>query len=124
MYMSHFKTEKFKKLQSQWYKKLQKEGFQDAEALVRGKLQLKAWHSSYFSARYSPDQFAFKKAFYEKLNEFLLYGVFDSDRERAVFTRYCGGATMRAIAVAERMKLSRVYTILRKYRARMLGDLE
>lgn len=48
--------------------KLEEEGFEDAE---KDEKYLKEWHSHYFQARYSPDTFEAKRAYFSTAEKFL-----------------------------------------------------
>lgn len=97
--MSFYKTAKFKKLQTKWYKKLEKEGFEDAENESNGKTFLKVWHSSYFQTKYTKDAFQSKAAYYRMAAQFLHRHAFENQLEQAIWLLHSEGLSLRDIAV-------------------------
>lgn len=61
-------SKEFKDLQSTWYKKLSKEGFDDIE---QADGNLKMCHGSWFQAKYSPAAFDAKQTYYRMAVAFL-----------------------------------------------------
>jgi hypothetical protein len=98
--------DEFKKLQSQWYRKLKESGFEDVEQSVRGRDYLKAWHSVYFKARYDPHTFNSKQIYYERASQFLWEYKFPwkegfsltNVKEREIWRLHSEGCSVRTIA--------------------------
>lgn len=111
--MSVYKTEKFKKLQTEWYRKLEKSGFEDIETHQNGKDFLKVWHSAYFQTKYSPASFEFKREYYRAAALFLQRHVFETEREKKIWERHSEGWSLRRIAREFRTKVCRVHKIVR-----------
>ncbi len=93
-----FSTAKFKKLQEKWYAKLEKSGFEDAEDTKQEHMPLKAWHNSYFFRRYNALTFEAKRAYYDTAATWGAEYIFDSKREREIWSLHCEGLSYKEIA--------------------------
>lgn len=92
---SQYKTKKFKKLKDEWYKKLEKDGFVDAED---GDL-LKEWQSAYFQIRHEPEIFSIQQSYYYEASHFLNIFAFPSELEKKIWALHVEGKSYREIAL-------------------------
>lgn len=87
------KKDSFKELQKKWYKKLAKEGFDDAEL---DEDNLKLWSTRFF-ARHSIEQIQAKQAYYQMAENFLHEYKFDTKRDHIIWEYHTGGISVRDI---------------------------
>lgn len=87
-----FKTEQFRKLQKEWYDRLEKEGFKDIES---EKGFLKEW-SSWFDTHYTAQTFESKRQYYVFAERFLLAYSFENNIEKKIWECHCEGKSIRA----------------------------
>lgn len=117
--MSFYKTEKFKRLESKWYKKLEQSGFVEIENKKNDTDYLKVWHSQYFQCKYTPDAFLRKQEYYHMTREFLHIHEFDSDKEKMIWEMHSQGLSLRKISTALRSKVCRIYKTIRSLSKKM-----
>lgn len=84
-----------KKLQREWYKKLEDDGFKDIEQDEYG---LKHW-SSHWNTRHSIEEIQSKISYYEMADKFLSTHKFDSEVERAIWEYHSNGIGSRDIVI-------------------------
>lgn len=97
--MQQFKTREFKKLQSKWYKKLEKSGFEEAENTALESNPLKKWHSSYFQAvSHGAENAIFKQEYFRLAGIFLHDYSFETRKDMKVWALHAQGLPIREIA--------------------------
>lgn len=122
-------SEELKELQEKWYKKLKDEGFNDIEDMSSGGEYLKAWHSTYFSSRYTPDSFEMKEDYYRRASHFLYEHKFEwipgstliNFKEREAWRLHTEGVSYKQIAVELR---ARGYKANKDSVNRIISDLK
>lgn len=82
-------------LTEKWYARLKAEGFNDIE---QDSQYLKCWHSAYFHARHSPQDFELQKEYFRKAGMFFHDYSFSSSEERSVWGLHAEGLPYRKIA--------------------------
>lgn len=103
-----FKTSKFKSLQKKWYKKLDKEGFEDIETADGG---LKApTHPR--TIAYAMKDKEEREAYYSIARDFLNSYKFSDDTEQSIWELHCEGIGYKTIAKQLGVKARRLYDIL------------
>lgn len=92
-----FKSKEFKDLQSKWYSKLKKSGFDDIEV---GEKRLRfvgsSWHSEY--RRYNKDKIEAKENYYRLAGQFTYDNVFKDELEKHIWRLHAEGFSIREIA--------------------------
>lgn len=115
--MSVYKSDSFKRLRAQWYKKLQKSGFNDIE----NKSDLiSVWHSSHFQKTYSRDEFQSKEEYFRRALHFLNEHAFQTVTEFQIWEMHADGASLRVIAKELKTKVCRVHKVVKNLSAIML----
>lgn len=93
-------SKKFRKLQTEWYSKLEKTGFQDIEKnlyrYVEKEPELVRFHSEDFR-QYTPKEFAEKEKYFQKAREFLEEDMFLNGTERRIWALHTMGFSLRKI---------------------------
>lgn len=112
--MGQFKSKEFKALEALWYQKLAASGFNDIEDTETPERGLKAWHSAYFKARYTPDAFEAKRLYFELAQSFLHAHEFESEMERQVWELHCEGLSLRTIAGRIETKVCRIHKLIKR----------
>lgn len=118
--MSKFwKNEQYKKLEEYWYKKLEKDGFNDVES---SEDHLKMWTSTMLKK--STPTWRAKEHYYYMATQFLNDYKFESNRERIIWEYHANGISVRDIVVIlkkVRIKLKKdaVWLIIKKLQAAM-----
>lgn len=97
IYLGKSRTD-FEQLQSHWYQKLKEDGFEDIETSMGNSSKLKAWHSVYFHARHSPENFAFQEEYYRRASIFLEDYSFSSHLEEEIWRYHTYGFSIRDTA--------------------------
>jgi hypothetical protein len=93
--MSVFKTKKFQKLKDKWYKKLERNGFEDIE---QNENALKVWESQAFSDhRYNRHTFAEKQEYYSLAGRFYHEHEFESKKIKEIWRLHSEGLSLSAI---------------------------
>lgn len=95
------KTKEFKKLQAEWYSKLEDEGFQDVE---QDEEHLKRWTSSFFKTRYNPTLWKAKEEYYRAAGHFLHDYKFSNDTEKLIWELHGEAMSIRNIALVLKAK--------------------
>lgn len=119
-----FETPEFKKLQQQWYKKLEKSGFDEQE---QADGNLKKW-SSYFKNTHSdPSKFWAKEEYFRLAGQFLWSNTWESKYDRLVWELHSDGLSNNAVMKALKAKRKPyqktvVSEIIKKYAAMMLEE--
>lgn len=132
--MNQFKTPSFKRLQQEWYKKLEESGFQDAEYYAEGIQDFQLKISSYEIEKKSDTEVVKNnQAFFEAAQSFLNTHKFDSERDKEIWRQYTDGIPVRHI-VSKRVNAekngktelskNRIFRIIEKYRKIMLEKLK
>lgn len=121
-----YQSKAFKRLQARWYKKLKDTGFEDAEDTKSERQYMKAWHGSYFQARYTEDEFESKKQYYDRARAFLAeqFGnvpFFVRPTEATIWELHSDGMGYRDIARQLDTKIWRVRLIIIDLSEQMLG---
>lgn len=111
-----------KKLQSKWYRKLAKSGFKDIEDTNSPREMLKTWDSLYFLERYEPEAFKEKQRYYELAVQFLETHMFETSKQKDVWSMWANGASIRAIAKKKRVAPSTIHIIIKNLEGIMLGS--
>jgi ATP/maltotriose-dependent transcriptional regulator MalT len=102
-----------KKLQQTWYRKLKKAGFNDAED---GQGRLKEWHSHYFKAFNTPEEFEENRRFYVLASQLLHSHTFRSERDKRVWELFCNGVPQKDICKKVGIGLTTLKTTLSRYK--------
>src|SRR5271166_5977613 len=104
----------FKELQAKWYKKLEKEGFEEIE---QEDGNLKHWSSRVFAAKFNGVFFEDKKSYYESVEtyyrtagHFLNEYDFKSDKDRLIWELHSEGFSVREIVLTMKKKNFKVTT--------------
>jgi hypothetical protein len=97
------KSKEFKALQSKWYRKLEKEGFEDVED---GEKYLKQYHSHYFQDHYKVNGFTSKQRYFQLASHFLHDHQFPSKTDRKIWEMHSEGATL--IEIQQVTKISKI----------------
>lgn len=115
-------SEDFKRLQAKWYKKLKQTGFEDIEDTNSPNEMLKSWDSLYFLSRYDGNAFLAKQRYFELARQFLHEHVFDSSREKSIWTEFSEGASIRQIARRRRVSIYKIRKIVKLLEEAMLAQ--
>lgn len=94
-----YKTSEFKNLEKEWYQKLAKDGFEDAENAAvnwNGDRPLKAWHS-FRSVEPLHTQKQALYDYYDRAKEILDTYEFKSNMHRWIWELHCKGYSKRRI---------------------------
>lgn len=102
-------TKELKKLQTKWYAKLKKEGFDDIEQLDGN---LKVWHSQFFKVRHNATLFQAKEDYYRAAGHFLHDHKFKDERERLIWTLHSDAVSVANIVKALKKKRYTAYADL------------
>lgn len=114
----YYETVEFEKLQNEWYEKLKKDGFEDAESkeiLVGPSLDRLEYANK-----------DLREAYYYDALHFLTNGKFDNDRDAFIWKLHTDGIGVRAIM--ERLRAHPLFrhsgrysvtTIIKKYATKM-----
>lgn len=105
---SPFNSKSFRDLQTKWYKRLEKKGFQDIER-TSGALKLN--HADYFAdkRRYSPEMVMGKQNYYRLACEFVHIHEFNTRTEKAIWELHAEGHSDRDITKMLKNKRARIY---------------
>lgn len=109
--MGQYDSGKFKKLQVQWYKRLESEGFEDAEVEKEGTHYLKDYHSTRFQTKYGPERFEAKESYYRYARFFGNYYVFHCELYRSIWNAHAEGTPLRRMAASYSLSLYKVHLI-------------
>lgn len=115
------KSKEFQKLQKQWYKKLEKTGFKDAE---QEDGNLKVWESSYFSSRYSEGAFSAKEDYYRLAGQFLHSHKFETPKEQRIWSLHAEGKSIRTIAKELKTYPQKIHAIIQRLSKEMVNYRE
>lgn len=108
--MNPSKNKELKKLTKLWYKKLEKEGFQEIE---QADGNLKVWHSHKFLRTSDGSVFSApaKEEYFRSAGHFLHDHVFSNEAEKDIWKLHCEGLSIREIAkVFKSKKNEKEYT--------------
>lgn len=114
-------SDNLKKLQKQWYKKLKKSGFNDIEDTNSPNEFLNTWDSLYFLTHYSPGQFEAKQKYFTLARQFLEAHVFDTSKEKLIWSLYAEGMSIRGIARKLKLTKYSAHKIVKGLEGVMLG---
>jgi hypothetical protein len=89
-----YKTKEFKDLQSEWYDKLNREGFKDVE---QDEYRMKQWDCHAFSSRYTPQYFYSGQKYFALASQFLHSYKFKNDFEKLLWEHHAQGLSIRDI---------------------------
>ena len=107
-------SQEFKKLQAQWYKKLEKKGFKDIECANE---QLRSWDSLRFRSLYTPNEVSERCRYYELACQMLHDFKFKSPRDKRIWKKHCQGLTSTEIAKTEEVSDVTIRKVVKKYAA-------
>jgi hypothetical protein len=113
-------SKQFKLLQDKWYKKLEKEGFDDIEKLDHIKFQSEG---AMFYSFYGHEKFKAKEEYYQLAGKFLHDYNFKNDIEKEIWRLYSEGFTIRQISTflnLQKFKKSRVFNIVAQLKKEMI----
>lgn len=96
-----YKTNEFKNLEREWYLRLQKEGFKDAEDTTKDHRPLNEWHSFRFAAK-SQLRLESAKDYYARAKDLLELYPFKSEMHRWIWELHSKGLSKRKIEVLTR----------------------
>lgn len=120
-----------RKLQADWDRKLKDSGFEDIEDRNAPGEPLRAWHSSYFQCRYTPEEFQAKREYFDLAQNFLHTGFFSDDlldyfeivdQDKRVWELHVEGHPIREIARQLRVSKYRIETVLSVLTERMMAS--
>lgn len=94
-----YKKNEFKELEREWYQKLAKEGFEDAEDASVEWRPMRAWHSFRFK-NITPIEIDALDAYYHKAKELLHSYEFESNMHRLIWELHTEGYSKRRIEKA------------------------
>lgn len=117
--MSPYETQTFKKLQSKWYEKLKKSGFEEIETKND---QLKKWHSHCFLVRSRGRRSARREEYYQLAGVFLNDHEFKTKTEMKLWGLHAQGLSIRTIASILKMQKDKVHKIVVAFRELMLRE--
>ena len=89
-------TNELKKLQKEWYSKLEAEGFEDIEDSAG---RLKRWDSFYFKLRHRGPRFAAKEEYFRIAERFLYSHSFSEKADKLIWKMHSEGLSCREIAI-------------------------
>jgi hypothetical protein len=116
-----FKEKTYAQLRAEWYKKLEKSGFQDAED---DQGRLKVYHSSKFmdaSFTQTPEQMELTQAYYSMAGELLAEFPWKDRTHKTIWEFHCEGKTLLEICALlptkrrRPLKKSQVDRIIKQY---------
>ena len=90
-------TDDYNKLQSEWYERLKKEGFNDIEN-SRTRL-LNEWSVSFFRNYKDKNVYDVCEWYFDEARRILNEYQFNNDNDKAVWELHCEGRTIRQIAM-------------------------
>jgi hypothetical protein len=93
-----YEKAKFKKLREKWYKKLEKSGFVEIEAVHTKNELVKDYHSSHFMKDYVVDNYDAKQKYFELAREILHTYEFKNKQDKLVWELYSEGMECKTIA--------------------------
>lgn len=111
--MSFWRTKKFNKLKEEWYRKLENEGFVDAE-LTESRLHVD-------TAKFQ-DRDAIM-GFYDRVTNYFYNAAFEPKIEKAVLMYYSEGLSIREIAIILKRSRPMVTRILAKH-LKAMGEVD
>lgn len=117
------KSPEFKKLQREWYRKLKKSGFEDAE---QDEVNLNQW-STYIKHRHTPSEFQAQQEYFQLAGQFLHNYRFLDDRDKQIWTLHSEGLTISEICKVitdPRKSKSTVRNVVTRLKKIMLLGLE
>ena len=88
------KQKNLKELTTEWYKKLEKSGFQDAEINNQYMHEYAGW----FKAKHTPETFQEKQDYYLLLFQLLERGTFKNKKEKRIWEMHANAIGVRGIA--------------------------
>lgn len=91
-----YRTKEFKSLERDWYQKLKKEGFQDAEDATKDYRPLHEWHSFRFAAK-DPLRLESAKDYYDKAKDLLESYPFKTPMHKWIWELHTSGLSKRKI---------------------------
>lgn len=94
-----YRTEEFKKLQKEWYKKVESCGFINIENWEKDRRPLIAWHDHRFR-RACTLQRTSTQSYYDWAQNLLLSYSFKNKTHRKIWELHCEGKSKRQIAAA------------------------
>lgn len=119
--MSKHQTDKFKELQSKWYAKLKRSGFDDIE---KSEDALHTYDKRYFNKTYDLPRFLAKQEYYRLAGQFLHEYKDFTPFERKVWELHAEGMSIFDIVsvIRKKQKTSRdsVHSVIKKFRKEMV----
>ena len=112
------KKKDLKALQSLWYSKLKKSGFEDIEV---SETKLKRYDAEYFLAK-GADEATETVEYYNECEEFLRRHVFFSKSDRLVWRLHCTGLTEEEIAKQLKVQQPAISKVLARLTKVMLDE--
>lgn len=88
----------FRAVQKEWYEKLKKDGFKDAEEVFKEEHRLKIFDSCQFNRERVRNVFQFKQDYYLMAEKFLNLYKFDNQMERTIWEMHSNGVSIRSIS--------------------------
>jgi len=110
-------SREFKSLQSKWYGKLKKSGFNDIEASSG---MLKDYHSKRFTGS-DAVSFSEKERYYQLAGQLLHTYPFPNATARAMWRMHAGGSSMEYISDALNLKIEIVARFVKKMEGHIKG---
>lgn len=111
-------------LRREWYKKLARSGFKDAEKMRRdGEMELVEFHTHYISARYSVEAYLAKVSYFQMAGAFLWGHKWKSKREKNLWALHVDGVSNRKIAQKIGKSPSFVDQLIRRLSKLMLSEV-
>jgi len=113
-----FKSAKFKKLQNEWYDKLEKSGFEDIEERNSHHEMLKRWHSFDFPKK-DQEKVEQQRQYFLDAAWFLTHFKGFKRFERRVWTLHTDGLSLREIAARLKVNKDKVHAIVKNLQGKM-----
>lgn len=95
--MTYWESQKFKAMQEAWYKRLESEGFQDAEELKNGQLILKQSAAHPYRWAKTEGERQCKEDYYRAIADCAQRSSFSSLTDRLIMTWHAEGKSQKAI---------------------------
>lgn len=112
----------FLKLQQQWYKKLEKAGFQDIEEFNSPNEMLKRKHNNDFRSRRVEQVYSTQLGYFYKAGHFLTNYSFGTALDRAIWAAHADGLSYREIADKLKTNRDKVHKAVIRLKKVMLAN--
>lgn len=127
-----YETDKFKKLNAAWYKKLKGIGFKDAEQQTVLKKaygsplatedRLKTWSSSFFRGRYNQTQYEARETYYRLAGQFLNEHSFENELEHKIWKLHSDGLSFKSIGLKLGCSIEKARKVIKSLYKLMMAE--